>query len=679
MMMMSHQQQWNTTTATATNHSNRRYYHSAPLSPPFPLPRQPNQIEEEEDTTTTTTFGNNTGRKAFPPASCASPPSSTFSTTTMMTKPDRISTTTTTTSDETCSGNGDGGGGGKKKLKTVPTSFSSNDANDDEEDGGDATASDPTMMVPFSNNAAFTDALLSSRLNQVSLEDRNLALYDLHGVKEDNNEEFIRESSSPEFLKQKHHEMASILLNLVAELPPSETLAFRRAVSLNSEYVEEIKIMFLRAELYEPRKASERLLRHFTFKFELFDEDESMLVKDVSVNDLTSEERDILQQGLVTLLPHRDRAGRAVFMVHGRTNQSCLHNTTAAKAFFVFAMSVLRADIDTQRHGFVGIFYAIGQTSYHKGRFQLFVKMGFALPWRLVARHLCRESAGLFVSVLEYYIRKLPNTMITNFRMHIGTPMECRYKLMTFGLPNEAVDVLKEDGSIDLKHHHQILKTLQYRQQQQQQQSLHELHQQDPTSTNIPTAATSDVAGEGMRPRDDEENRTPTTQGNPCHDKHQNNIILVPNPMDVLMGKGHQPTKRPGLLRMHTFLEEHLEKYNNAPRLDKSKVCKLVLQEMHDAGSRFLTPLDVGGTAGSNEVRGGGGAAVVVGGYVECPESMAIEKIAHGFRNLRQKQQRLLKKKQQEQREVSTEGDDNASSSGSTNSSNSNKKKRALA
>ena len=84
------------------------------------------------------------------------------------------------------------------------------------------------------------------------------------------------------------------------------------------------KLMFLRAELYNPSLAVERMIRYFDFKCELFGDDK--LVEQITISDLSQEDIQSIRGGYQVLLPCTDPSGRPVIFLDNTkydwTNQS---------------------------------------------------------------------------------------------------------------------------------------------------------------------------------------------------------------------------------------------------------------------------------------------------------------------------------------------------------------------
>jgi hypothetical protein len=160
---------------------------------------------------------------------------------------------------------------------------------------------------------------------------------------------------------------------------------------------------------------------------------------------------------------------------------------------------------------------------------------------------------------------------------------------MTFGIPKEAIPVSLVDGTMDLSWHHSLLTSIEARENKRRQELV-------------------------LRK---ETGATPTSISLECKND-QHNTILIPRSIDVLMGRGRHPKSRPGALRMHNLVIEYREAYDSASKSGKTAITKRILQNLKNSGCRFLT-------------------SAPDGGYVECDDTAAREKIAHSFRNHRLK------------------------------------------
>jgi hypothetical protein len=158
------------------------------------------------------------------------------------------------------------------------------------------------------------DALLAEELNQLSMNEREKISEEIHGVRR-----VVEET--PELLAES---LAALVQELISI--PSKP-AYELAEQLSNQYVTDLKfrLMFLRAEDFDARKAASRLVSFLSLKLELFGAEK--LVRPIFLSDLDKEDMATLKSGIVQLLPARDRAGRAVIIDVKRGN-SLSYKTT---------------------------------------------------------------------------------------------------------------------------------------------------------------------------------------------------------------------------------------------------------------------------------------------------------------------------------------------------------------
>jgi hypothetical protein len=88
-------------------------------------------------------------------------------------------------------------------------------------------------------------------------------------------------------------------------------------------------------------------------------------------------------------------------------------------------------DEESQRRGFVMVYYGLGQKKLVRGRALEILKSWWATPLRIVAGHFCSKTNAMHPAVrLMFYAMEC--NLFCRFRCHFGTNMECTYNLMTF-------------------------------------------------------------------------------------------------------------------------------------------------------------------------------------------------------------------------------------------------------
>ena len=168
--------------------------------------------------------------------------------------------------------------------------------------GETAAASAPSCfpaLPPARVRPDETDALLAREMRQLSTEERDEVFHDVHGVSD-----VIEEL--PEFLDSRLEQLEVEISNV------SKKDAYQLANSMNPEYVRNrsFRLMFLRCDRFNPRKAATRIVNHFEWKLELFGP--FKLVRDIVQDDLEPQELEILRSHHFQVHPLRDSSGRAM-------------------------------------------------------------------------------------------------------------------------------------------------------------------------------------------------------------------------------------------------------------------------------------------------------------------------------------------------------------------------------
>jgi hypothetical protein len=148
-----------------------------------------------------------------------------------------------------------------------------------------------------------TDALAANYQSVNSKENRELRFSDSTHCISDAIDE------TPEFLEAN----LAKLENELANMSKTNKEVYLQAEAQDDRYTRcrKLRLMFLRAESFDVRKAAERLARFFKEKLNLFGP--GLLAKDVKLSDLDANDIKCLESGIGQLLPHRDRAGRCIF------------------------------------------------------------------------------------------------------------------------------------------------------------------------------------------------------------------------------------------------------------------------------------------------------------------------------------------------------------------------------
>jgi hypothetical protein len=156
-----------------------------------------------------------------------------------------------------------------------------------------------TRALPPDTNIINIDALIAEELNQLSFKDRDTMYEEIHGVDSilEETEELICAS-----LEQMEIELSQI----------SEKPAYEEAKRISSDYVtsRKFRLMFLRAERFDPKKAARRQVKFMEAKQSLFGRE--ALARPICFSDLDEDDQATLKSGVFQMLPSRDQAGRPI-------------------------------------------------------------------------------------------------------------------------------------------------------------------------------------------------------------------------------------------------------------------------------------------------------------------------------------------------------------------------------
>ena len=84
------------------------------------------------------------------------------------------------------------------------------------------------------------------------------------------------------------------------------------------------------------------------------------------------------------------------------------------------------------------------------------IRIPLSVPARPVGYHLCTDSHQ-WVGILEMVMVTLCKFVRLRMRIHHGSEQECKYALMTSGMPADCIPV-HDNGSIDLTNHNEWIR-----------------------------------------------------------------------------------------------------------------------------------------------------------------------------------------------------------------------------
>ena len=149
-----------------------------------------------------------------------------------------------------------------------------------------------------------TEAFFAAELARLSIQERDESLYDVHGVSD------IQEEKA-EFVQRCFEDVEEA----ISIMPDMDKMAYLHARDLDEAYVSNagFLLMFLRASSFDIKSAASRIIAFFDTKLDLFGPEK--LARDITFDDLDEEDIHCLESGYAQMLPGRDLAGRAIFVL----------------------------------------------------------------------------------------------------------------------------------------------------------------------------------------------------------------------------------------------------------------------------------------------------------------------------------------------------------------------------
>ncbi|KAG7354779.1 hypothetical protein IV203_004135 [Nitzschia inconspicua] len=498
---------------------------------------------------------------------------------------------------------------------------------------------------------------LTQALNQMTMADREKALFDLHGVSGNLPEHDIDQVET--WLWEMNHRLSQ---------HARDHPGLAKAIELNEGYVLQERIKFLRSDEYDPVKAAERMAFYFDMKHDYFCgpsshnkcfndgiEECSCLVRDLTIHDLTEEDLRYWRTGFYQVCQEKDRAGRIVCIVFLPLCYRLKIPPESMVRVYLVMNTILTQNVEVQKSGNVHIAYAVGlgEDSLNFIGSDHFansvVKAGRYAPLRGVAKHFCYDHDSLH-PMFGKYAKPMATYNAVRFRSHFGTHAEVLYNLMTFGISSTSLPI-SDSGAVQTEFHNGFIDSL-LRQQQQRDEQLkrHILRckMESERMVSLQCAGIGRFKGEhlsesiGWRVSEDESRTLESTPNGvlslelvgmevPRSDAAL--PILALNATDVILGRGNRNRRNVGNLRLKLLVEKHFTEYNapSTTRAGKTAIVNKILKQMQDAGSRFVVAVrDDDTISDSFDMK-----EASYRRWFLAPDEKVRDKISHDFRNMK--------------------------------------------
>eukprot|EP00531_Pseudo-nitzschia_arenysensis_P001892 CAMPEP_0116146866 /NCGR_PEP_ID=MMETSP0329-20121206/17413_1 /TAXON_ID=697910 /ORGANISM="Pseudo-nitzschia arenysensis, Strain B593" /LENGTH=520 /DNA_ID=CAMNT_0003642683 /DNA_START=86 /DNA_END=1648 /DNA_ORIENTATION=- len=409
-------------------------------------------------------------------------------------------------------------------------------------------------LVPSEHDEQETDRLLSEELLRLDFRERNNINEEIHGVRNacpENKED-------PEFIElallDMDYEVESIL----------ERRKYEANFGLTIDHINsnrKLRLSFLRTELYDAKKAADRLVTFTRFVRDqcacgrgvagcncgcLGDRDTGGRI--IAEKWFTRQELSDLKKGAIQMMPFRDQSGRRVLVALSACFK--IRNVTRLKMILYLLLGASE-DVETQKVGFVILIWpgmCQSVTPSNTGLFDSIydrraasdLQMG--IPLRVVCIHFGNASSPLLRLARMLLVTMMHEHSRLRFNIITGTKIELNYKIMGFGIQPEMIPVT-DNGTIKTRNHVQWLET-------------RKLIEKNPYGS---LAETSGVA-----------------------------VVGCPGINDVLFHRGKSCQYHPGNVAFRSMLESKKRQHLAANQTMKKEIAYDIMVDVENSTGRFL-------------------------------------------------------------------------------------------
>jgi len=420
---------------------------------------------------------------------------------------------------------------------------------------------DDENKAPESSTVRSEPNLLVEEMNGLSVREREMVYEEVHGVAT-----IIEES--PDFVAKKVQAMK----DEIDKIPKRQRRALDRALFLRPSLRTDEKnyLLFLRATRFDPITAAGLMSRHYEHKLLLFGE--SMLVRSVTMDDLSDVERAKFFSAPCMLLPSRDRSGRGVYLMI-MSDEDVGDWKEAVRFAWYQIMSVLEENETIQQRGVVQVIAFHGEkrvvpTDHVVDFVWSLTNIVRDWPFRSCAFHFCCDNADV-LPVFDFIHVVMGKELRVRQRCHFGSKSEAERSLLTFGI--DLSDCLTPGEGVQAR---------------------------DKLMRHIESRRVKEALEKQKRD----------------HEALVSGIIDFPGKFDVLMGRGRPFLGWEGNVRLSKLIHKNAERYmeNKINRVEKTMLAVKIVQIIQISGGRFIQRTE--------------------NGWKEVDDKMAKEKVSQGLR-----------------------------------------------
>ena len=288
------------------------------------------------------------------------------------------------------------------------------------------------------DNGSLNMNKFASALLNLSFNDRNQIEEEIHGVS------CMSITETPILIEVSLYQFDIELNSIPIENKTAYIKVLAQQDSSTYLLTKDMKLRFLRSELFDPSKSALRYSKYLDLIYEIFGE--CVLKRPIRLQeDFNSDELSFFKSGAYQLLPFRDRCGRRIYA--GVSNEKVPQKLLSKIWLYLFFVCIGGSDIsnndknnlETQQKGVVMVNFPTpygNDIKHARKRLDSFSRIAQCIPVRIVAVHFCVPNSHRFKflnSVLNSVYGTSSRPLIPRVRFHLGNPIEIRYKLQQFG------------------------------------------------------------------------------------------------------------------------------------------------------------------------------------------------------------------------------------------------------
>ncbi|KAL3937387.1 MAG: hypothetical protein SGBAC_007498 [Bacillariaceae sp.] len=391
-------------------------------------------------------------------------------------------------------------------------------------------------LFPANRNAEGTtheeiDAFLANSMAQLDVQQRETVLEDLH---------CIRNRENPESNPASVDQLLRLLDMHLQKVKGGTVYETAEAIDRTSVTSRRFRIMFLRANRYDPQAAAAQVIKYLELKRSLFGQEK--LTKKISLADLNEDDKDYLESGTVQISTKRDRSGRIMYLLFPSLRRQGTDLEALLRGRFYSMMALVESE-ENQINGVVMVYFGAlpSQADQHSAQSGLL----WDLPIFYAGIHCCFTELSTFL-LISVAILRLPFNLRPRVRVHYGSCEDCLYKLSSFGIPKDAI-VTGSNEPVRNEH-------LEWYRKRQEMELMYV------TDSDTETQSLASVGA------------------------------IIPRSVDVLFGPGSRNNE--GNVLMRKLVLVILDEYNESRKPRKMQLTENIINEVQKKGGRFLKQHD---------------------------------------------------------------------------------------